>query len=106
MITASNSYTITFDSSTTFDTHEALNDGGSFYFDSEQISAITFDTVSLTNSNSLDSLASGGFTYLNKVGPGAVFSILNSQFDTFNAYNMASFLYSADEQQSVLMCNN
>lgn len=96
MITAANSYTISFDSSTTFDTHSAQNDGGSFYFNSEQISAITFDTVTLTSSNSLAATASGGFAYVAKVGT-ALLTITTSTFDTFKAFNLGSFLYSADD---------
>jgi hypothetical protein len=105
-ITAANSYSVIFQSTTSFNTHSSVYDGGSFYFDSEQVVAITFDTVASTDTQATDPTGSGGFTYISKVGPSAVFSILGSTFDTFNALTMASFLYSADDSVNFIITSS
>jgi hypothetical protein len=66
---------------TTITTTQADLDGGSFYFDSKQISAINIDKVKIVDSKTLTK--NGGIFFVNKIA--GLVTITQSSFDTYTA---------------------
>jgi hypothetical protein len=66
---------------TTITTTQADLDGGSFYFDSKQISAVNIDKLKIVNSKTL--MKNGGVFFVNKIA--GLITITSSTFDTYTA---------------------
>jgi hypothetical protein len=66
---------------TTITTTYADLDGGSFYFDSKQISAINIDKIKIVDSKTLTK--NGGIFFVNKIA--GLVTITQSSFDTYTA---------------------
>jgi hypothetical protein len=66
---------------TTITTTQADLDGGSFYFDSKQISAVNIDKLKIVNSKTL--MKNGGVFFVNKIA--GLITITSSTFDTYSA---------------------